>query len=284
MKSAGGSRGGFTLIEMLVTIAIVAVLAALLVPAIERVRAAAARAHCANNLKEIGLGLHGYHDVYGKFPQGSSRAGSDFAIQTGWGWGAAILPFLEQSKLFKMLDLAKGSAAGSNARLLSYPLAGFRCPSDIAPETVVPSDSFADLRLATGNYCGSAGLAWNRGVLYIFSEVRLGDITDGLSSTFLVGERMNQPDTGQGAYTSGWYGQLATETQYLPNSVPHLEVVGMIPINMSPIFPGCFGSFHSGGAQFVMCDGSAHFISQDINPAAFEALGSRSGGEVVDQF
>src|SRR5206468_4016314 len=110
------------------------------------------------------------------------------------------------------------SAAPPNAPLLRTSVRLFRCPADPAPTTVVPSQAFPTLVLATGNYCGTAGTQGpgKVGVLHELSRVRLTDVTDGTSQTFMLGERLNQPDTGLGAFTSGWYGQLATDTAYLP--------------------------------------------------------------------
>jgi prepilin-type N-terminal cleavage/methylation domain-containing protein len=286
MNNIRQRRGGFTLIELLVVIAIIAVLIGLLIPAVQKVREAASRAQCANNLHQIGLGLHNYHDTNLKLPPGSRKAGRTHAVQTGWGWGAEILPYLEQDALHGSIDYNHATAAAPNVPLLAHSLPGFRCPSDPAPATVVASASFPSLLLATGNYCGSAGAEGLKkpGVLYHRSHVRLTDVLDGTSNTFMVGERINQPDAGLGAFTSGWFGYLATDTQYLPNSVPHLEVIGFIPINFNRKFPNCFGSYHPGGAQFAMCDASVRFISQSIAPDTFEALGSRAGGEVVGDY
>jgi prepilin-type N-terminal cleavage/methylation domain-containing protein len=279
-------RGGFTLIELLVVIAIIAILIGLLVPAVQKVRETASRIVCANNLHQLSLALHNFHDTNRKFPPGSRKAGSSYPMQPGWGWGAEILPYLEQDALHDSIDLTRASAVAPNVGRLSYPLQGFRCPSDPAPQTVVASASFPSLQLATGNYCGSAGAQGLGlpGVLHELSQVRLTDITDGTSNTFMVGERVNQADTGLGSFTSGWYGQLATDTRYLPNSIAHLEIIGFVPINFDRKFPFCFSSYHTGGAQFAMCDASVHFIRQTIAPTTYEALGSRAGSEVVGDF
>ena len=207
-------------------------------------------------------------------------------MQPGWGWGAEILPFLEQDAVQNSIDQNRPSALPPNAGMLSYSMKIFRCPSDPAPTTVIASAAFPSLQLATGNYCGCAGAQGLglAGVLYELSRVRLTDITDGTSNTFMLGERINQPDTGLGSFTSGWYGQLATDTRYLSNSIAHLEVIGFVPINYDRKFPSCFSSYHTGGAQFALCDASVRYVSQAIAGTTYEALGSRNGGEVVGDY
>ena len=286
MNAHKRNRDGVTLIELLVVIAIIAILIGLLLPAVQKVRSAANRMACSNKLHQLVLALHNYHDTNSTLPMGSRKAGSSYPIQPGWGWGAEILPYLEQDAVHFSIDFNQPSAQPPNVQHLAKFLNGFRCPSDAAPETVVASKSFPNLQLATGNYCGSGGAQGlgKAGVLHEISKVRLTDITDGTSNTFMLGERLNQADTGFGAYTSGWYGQLATGTSYVPNSIAHLEIISFVPINFDPKFPYCFSSNHTGGAQFALADGSVRFIRNTIDGATYEALGSRAGGEIVGDY
>jgi prepilin-type N-terminal cleavage/methylation domain-containing protein len=276
MKKSCRQKIGFTLIELLVVIAIIGVLIAILLPAVQAARESARRTQCSNNLKQIGLALLNYHDAHRRLPPGSIVKGSSFPMQTGWGWGAMILAFYEEPGLYQRLDFGLATAVGSNAdQVINSRIPGWQCPSDPGPERISGPSSLPSRKLATGNYCGS------NGVLRELSAVRLAEILDGTSNTFLVGERVNQPDTGFGAFTSGWYGHLANTVDYFPNSISHLEVTAFIPINLSRDFPGCFSSHHGPGALFLMCDGSVHFIQETIDGAAYQALGTRKGGEIV---
>ena len=130
------SRAGFTLIELLVVIAIIAILIALLVPAVQQVREAAARMQCTNNLKQIGLALHGYHDTIEAFPPGyvdgdttnTNTAASD--VGPGWGWAAFILPYLEQGAVYNQINFSVTVGTGVNTQVSQQPLAIYQCPSD----------------------------------------------------------------------------------------------------------------------------------------------------------
>src|SRR5262245_11258369 len=156
------SRRGFTLIELLVVIAIIAVLIGLLVPAAQKVREAAARIQCKNNLKQLGLALHNYHDTNGGFPPGYVSAvgpnGPDDDRGPGWGWAAFLLPFVEQDNVFKQIrfDLDIGDPANAAIRVTVLPV--FRCPSDSAQPTFTvdvlndPTPDYSTpLRDANGN-------------------------------------------------------------------------------------------------------------------------------------
>src|SRR5206468_11255097 len=153
-------RGGFTLIELLVVIAIISILMALLIPAVQKVREAAARTQCRNNLKQIGLGFHNYHAARKSFPPGftSQAAFTDGpSLGPGWGWGAYLLPYLEQDNLYRQINLAKDITDPANAPTRLTSLAVFLCPSDSPdrPTVTISDDSGKPIcDVAFGNYVG----------------------------------------------------------------------------------------------------------------------------------
>jgi prepilin-type N-terminal cleavage/methylation domain-containing protein/prepilin-type processing-associated H-X9-DG protein len=270
-------RGGFTLIELLVSIAILGVLCALLMPAVQSARASARRLQCKNQLRQMGLGLHLYHDSHRCFPAGSYIMGPNFPIQSGWGWGTMILPYIDRADLYSLLDLGQRNATGSNLALIATADRFWLCPSDFGPEVVqgVPVND-PPYVLASGNYCGS------QGILSPMSCIRIDQIRDGTSKTFLAGERIVQPGTnGSLPYTSAWCGTVAFATEYDSCSIPDLLPNRNHSLNLSETDPNCFGSRHLGGANFVLADGSMQFINNSIDVNVYEALGTINGGEVV---
>ena len=268
-------RNGFTLIELLVSMSIIGVLAALLMPAVQAARATARRICCQNQVRQLGLALHAYHDSHLCFPPGSLVMGPSFPIQSGWGWGAMILPSVDQSSMYQQIDFGRGTAVGGNLPLIQTGISLWRCPADVALERihVIPFDH-PPLEVPTGNYCGSEG------ILSAMSCTRFAGITDGSSQTLLVGERVVQAgDNGTLAFSSAWYGQVAFANGYEYRSVPHLQPSGLHPINVSPFDPQSFGSRHTGGANFLLADGSTRFLNQNIDGRVWEALGTAHGGE-----
>ena len=268
---------GFTLIELIVSIAIIGVLAALLVPAVQSSRDAARRTVCKNQLRQLGLALHMYHEVHRCFPPGSYVMGPSFPIQSGWGWGAMALPFLEQNAIYEQINFGLGTGLGGNLPLIARSIPAFRCPSEIGPDFIhcVPI-SDPPFNLASGNYCGSEG------VLSSMSSVRIAQITDGTSQTLLLGERIVQPGGPSSlAFTSAWCGQVAFAEEYELRSVPYLLPDPNHPINGSLNDPLCFGSRHPLGANFVLADGSCVFLNDSIDSKTFTALGTPDGGETV---
>jgi len=193
-------RNAFTLIELLVVIAIIGVLVGLLLPAVQKARAAAARTECQNNLMQIGLALHGYHDAKGGFPPGYSAGGPyiDGATDTspGWGWAAFILPYLEQDNVYRPLNF---NQPVQNSPTIQTMLQVFLCPSDLTPQGAFPvPDGFGNTvcLAAPTSYaacCGSDAAdttaPTGNGVFYRNSRIRIADIRDGTSGTILVGER-----------------------------------------------------------------------------------------------
>jgi prepilin-type N-terminal cleavage/methylation domain-containing protein/prepilin-type processing-associated H-X9-DG protein len=312
--SAPTRRNAFTLIELLVVIAISGILMSLLLPAVQKVREAAARSQCVNNLKQIGLALHHYHDAKRVLPPGyrATQPYSDGASDTGpgWGWAAFLLPFLEQQALFQQLDF-KGPIPASPA--IQTIVNGYVCPSDIMPEAsfAVPDGFGKSVCLAGAtSYAASCGGdesdttgATGRGAFYRNSQTRLGDITDGCSNTILVGERAwaNANGAWAGAIPGGVLqrGQLNPCLPNVPGAwypastlaVAHAHLNNALSDPDGSAGMDDFSSRHPGGSNFLFGDASVHFlrsISSD-NPdgsytpdgSVFQALATRAGGEVI---
>jgi len=222
------TRTGFTLIELLVVIAIIAILIGLLLPAVQKVREAAARTQCANNLKQAGLALHNYEGTYGSFPPGFisnttgawSGGANDAIAESGPGWGflALILPYAEQENLYRSINLNLPIANAANSTARSTTVNIYRCPSDPGPArtsvwmapanggTPMPASAGAITNMATTSYVGCLGggnpadaPAYTaiyeqqpfNGIFHRNQGVRIADISDGTSNTIGVGERMS---------------------------------------------------------------------------------------------
>ncbi len=225
------NRRGFTLIELLVVIAIISILVALLLPAVQKSRAAARRTQCSNNLRQIGLALHNYHDPNKVFPPGTVEAGprASAATEPAWSWGVAILPYLEASPLYRQLNPRSqtlGQVLANRSDLARRVLPVFVCPED-AGASLNSRRLFDTLEVATSNYVASAPNAsvWdlsnpgpfgfiNRGIFTGESHVRLSEITDGTASTFLVGERrfVKEGDA------SVWVGAIFRDPYVIPQA------------------------------------------------------------------
>jgi prepilin-type N-terminal cleavage/methylation domain-containing protein/prepilin-type processing-associated H-X9-DG protein len=316
-------RTAFTLIELLVVIAIIAVLIGLLLPAVQKVREAAGRISCRNNLKQIGLAMHGYHDTRGKLPPAYSwlKPGSpppppqpipppgfrahdipppQHYIEPnwpGWGWAAHILSFVEQDAIFKQIDFSQSTVGPWVATVRAMPLAVYTCPSDqqTGVYTVLDQLNRPLVTAATNSYSACYGTAGfmnqvpdgGDGVLYRASETRIKDISDGTSTTFLVGEK--------GAFftQAPWVGALAAGTirttpgAYVYKSVIHpassmpMARIGVKPLNDPYCEPYEFFSPHPGVVNFLFCDGSVRGVVTTTDVDTLRALATRAGNETI---
>jgi prepilin-type N-terminal cleavage/methylation domain-containing protein/prepilin-type processing-associated H-X9-DG protein len=275
---SGRERRAFTLVELLVVIAIIGILIALLLPAVQAAREAARRAQCTNNLKQIGLALHNYHDTYKSFPTGmvlslDASGGHEDTVPV-WGWSALVLPFLEQKSLHEIIGVSKRSlqwAVTNQPDELQTPLDSFICPSSKARPLNADNDKQippvnTGLELGTSTYPGVAGTAYGNnadagyGVLVCQwpdwarkNTIRFADISDGTSNVFAVGERQSDP-----CHSAVWAGCSDGKSQK--------SVLGRcnVKINSATACENGFNSFHPGGANFLFCDGSVSFISETV--------------------
>ncbi|MBI3412137.1 MAG: DUF1559 domain-containing protein [Planctomycetes bacterium] len=293
--STSSKRSAYTLVETLVVIAIIAVLIGLLLPAVQAVRGRAARLQCADNLKQIGLALHQYHNVHKSFPPGLSNG--DGTDPYPWmGWQARILPFIEQGELWALTVAAfkQDSWFENNPPHVGFGtvIALYGCPADPrVAEVAFPGA----LDVALTSYLGNEGrdLFTRDGVLFLDSQIRLTAIVDGASNTLLVGERPPSADLRFGWWYGGW-GQNQTGSCDVVLGVRELNEgignPGPCPLGPYEFSPGqisnqCdffhFWSLHSGGANFLFADGSVHFLAYSAAPI-MPALATRAGGEVVN--
>jgi prepilin-type N-terminal cleavage/methylation domain-containing protein/prepilin-type processing-associated H-X9-DG protein len=353
-------RNGFTLIELLVVIAIIAVLIGLLLPAVQKVREAANRANCANNLKQIGLACHNYASAFGTLPPGSGSFGT--GASSAPSWLAIVLPYMEQANLYNLFDLTSDvnlSASNFTARIQE--VKSYLCPSDPQqgqrdqPGAIPPGLSQG--KSGRSNYLGNIGTTADSrstdlrhvGIFnftlragQVTSHVRVTDISDGASNTSLLSETLRSTvaqgcgyvpsgpigdvynptniyllpsdDEGWSLYTPQFGPRGATglyhcdDWDYPPTNrityrgcqyyrgLPEMEIythtvppnyTGYDCGNVPP--PGDYTlahiaarSAHSGGVNVCFADGSVHFISNAINFAVWQALGTRAGGETLD--
>jgi prepilin-type N-terminal cleavage/methylation domain-containing protein/prepilin-type processing-associated H-X9-DG protein len=291
-------RSAFTLVELLVVIAIIAILIGLLLPAVQKVREAAARIQCQNNLKQIGLACHAYHDARKCFPPGYVATVSYPATSPGWGWAAFLLPYIEQDNLYRQLNL--------NAPLETQPaiqalVPVYLCPSDQPPDAAftVTDATFTPLtRAAPSSYAATVGQDASEvdaltgdGVFYRNSKTRIADIADGTSNTTLIGDRAWVQTQGIWAGAPDGAVTRAGSQNVWPNATGPSQALILVHNNWINITTDAdgglddFSSNHTGGVNMLFADGSVQFLASITADGqarrAFWAMGTRNGGEVI---
>ena len=301
---------GFTLIELLVVIAIIAVLIALLLPAVQQAREAARRSQCKNNLKQLGLALHNYHDTSSIFPISyQSNGGWNETTSKSVSWLYGILPYIDQAPLFNSADTKQVWSATINQPLTKQVLPVFLCPSDSTNRGGLLTELTnlnSTIPYAVTGYKAVAGNNWAWGT-FIYSHpsgrfngsqdglnygngwmcrndngagpqtTRMRDVSDGLSSTFMIGESL----PGRCSHSAWWWFNHTTATCAVPLNFYQKNLTitkDYWPDNYS------FASMHVGGGHFGMGDGSVRFVSENIAINVYRNLATISGNEVLPDF
>ena len=313
-------RKAFTLVELLVVIAIIGILIALLLPAVQAAREAARRMSCSNNLKQIALAVHNYQAATRSFPPGNiikqagvCTGGTSFESDDGTCWSISILPYLEQEALFDNYDFGSYNESEPNQLVRETSVPAYVCPSDhAAGKLAVPArgpaaEYLGNVPYMPGSYRGVSGRsdgyryldsgeittypdAWRGPIhtvgVYGFSTESVDTITDGTTNTLLVGESTTKTNRGFRtfwAYSYSFYTMSAATTDQ--PRIFHADYDRCLDEGGDGREKPCqrgWGSFHSGGVNFALCDGSVRFLSDTIDMQLFAELSTVTGGEVAN--
>ncbi|MCA8988319.1 MAG: DUF1559 domain-containing protein [Planctomycetaceae bacterium] len=301
MQKLSPVRRGFTLIELLVVIAIIAILVALLLPAVQQAREAARRSSCKNNMKQLGLALHNYHDTYNTLPplevHPQSHISNCPASGCTWGgragnWLTLILPFVEEAAQYDQIDFnIAWNGNANNTAAFTRPYDSYLCPSNpVGAGTIVASSHIVHYYAMAASIESTGRGTWSfesmdwaansserssRGMFFHDSSTQFRDVTDGLSNTIMVAEargyqpvnltdRIQDIQDGRGmkfAHITGTSRPINSIWRWFASS-----------------------SFHQGGAQFTLGDGGVRFISENVDATIWRNLGSMADNQVIGEF
>jgi prepilin-type N-terminal cleavage/methylation domain-containing protein/prepilin-type processing-associated H-X9-DG protein len=287
VDKGGRKRSAFTLVELLVVIAIIGVLIALLLPAVQAAREAARRTACMNNLTQLGLALHNFEFHFESLPAGVTNDDGPIRNEPKGqhvSWIVKTLPYMEQNALHRLFDQKEGAYAPVNADIRKAQIRTLFCPSDPHP----PLNEAGTVSRSCYVGCHHDSEAPidkdNHGLLFLNSNVRYADIYDGSTATLLIGEAITSQE-GLG-WVSGTRSTLRN-TSTIKEGQPYLQRSANVAAEneqSGSLFVGGFGSYHPGGVNIGLADGSTRFLSQTTEPDVLRQLGNRADGEIIKPF
>ncbi len=301
------TKRGFTLIELLVVIAIIAILIALLLPAVQQAREAARRTQCKNNLKQLGLSIHNYHDTHDIFPLCYGQGGYN-TTNIGVSWITMVLPYFDQAPLYNTCRFGVPLSDPDNTKASQTVITALLCPSDPGSGSAggnLPNRSNVNDTRAVSNYKGVAGNNWGwggftesdlvgqhagqtdgldrgNGILFrganaaFRKNITLTSVKDGTSNTLMVGEALPDKCT----HSWWWWFNGTTATCGVPLNYYQNNTFAATDWGRNY----AFASEHEGGAQFSMADGAVRFVSENIDKSVYRGIASLRGGETIGEF